>query len=212
MSLFNPLANIPPAAQQFLATHKHWAYIVLAVVLVGGGGYATGRYLTPPNTITTEKIHETVKTVVVTQTQVQVQKVYIHDVQKDQKLHQTVVETTKPDGTKTKTTTIDNDTATKTHDDDKTQETKTVYVDRVVEKLVDKFVEKKVLTQPGWRVGAGVGISVPVLIMGQSQVGIPGLKGTVIQVEADRRVVGPFFIGLFGNSQGTVGLTLSGVL
>lgn len=206
----NPFNTIAPAAKDFVENHRHWIYLVLAAILLAGGGFAVGRYLTPPATITTEKVHEVTKDVVVTKTEIQIQKVYIHDSEKQEKIHRVVAETTATDGSKTKTTTEDIGVDTVVHDN--THDTEVKYVDRVVEKYVDRIVEKKtqVLKTNDWRIAAGAGIAIP-YFLGQGSPGIPGLQGAVINVEADRRIIGPFWMGLQGNSQGVVGLNLSAV-
>jgi len=194
---------------QASASNK-WVWVTLLVVGMFGGGYATGRYLAPPNTIVTEKIKEVEKVVLVEKlkTEVQVVKVYIKD--QTEKIHRVVVEGIDPPGCKSKTTTEDINIDSVVREN--TNSTEIKYVDRVVEKYIDRIVEKEkqVLKTADWRVAGGVGVSIP-YFLGQASPGVPGLNGAVIQLELDRRVIGPFYLGLFGNTQGVVGLNLSGI-
>jgi hypothetical protein len=127
-----------------------------------------------------------------------------------EKKHEHVETTTTkaPDGTTTTKTTDDTDTNTGTNEttntDSTVTRTETKYVDRIVER------EKKVLQQPDWRAYVGAGVAIPTFL-GQQQIGVPGLQGFVIQAGVDRRIIGPFWMGLFGNTQGTLGLNLSAV-
>lgn len=189
---------------------KRLGIYVVAVVLIFGAGTATGHWVTPPRTVVTEKVKEVEKQVVVVQTKTEIKTVYVHDKTQAEKVHRVVAETTNKDGTSTKTTTEDINVDTVVHDNTNTNTETVKYVDRIIEKQVEKFTEKKVLNAPDWRVAAGVGIAIPTFL-GHEQVGIPGLQGAVIQVELDRRIIGPFFLGAWANSQGTLGLNISGV-
>jgi hypothetical protein len=188
---------------------KGLIYVVIGALLAGGG-FATGRWASPPTTIVTEKIKEVEKVVVVEHLVTEVKIVRVKDKAVAEKVHRVVVENTKPDGEKTKTVTEDINTDTVIHDNTNTNTVE--YRDRVVEKFVDRIIEKekRVLNRPDWRVAAGVGVAIPTFL-GKEQVGVPGLQGAVIQLEVDRKILGPFFLGVWGNTQGTVGLNLSGV-
>ncbi len=188
--------------------------IVLAAVVGVGlfvAGYSTGRYALPAKVVITEKVHEVIveKQVVVIQTKTEIQVVKVHDAQVDQKVHRVVAETTNKDGSTTKTTTEDINIDSVVHDHDQTNSTEIKYVDRIVEKWQDKIVEKVTtkLSQPDWSVYAGAGVSIP-HYLGAGDIGVPGLQGFVIQAGVDRRILGPFWMGLFGNTQGVVGLNL----
>ncbi len=204
MSVFNTAAD---KARSFFADNKHlWVLVLLAVALFGGG-MATGRYMLPPQTIVTEKIHEVTKIQVVEKIKTEIQIVKVHDAQTQQKIHRTVVESKKPDGEATKTTTEDINVDSVVHDN--THDTEIKYVDRVVEKWQERIVEKekRVLSQPDWSVYAGVGVDIP-YYLGQGQHGIPGLQGFVVQAGIDRRILGPFWLGIFGNTEGVAGVNL----
>lgn len=184
--------------------------LVLVAVVLFGGGFVTGRWAAPPQTVVTEKVKEVVKDRIVekVKTEVQVVKVYLEN--KNEKIHRVVAEERRPDGTEIKTTTESIGIETVVHEN--TNSTEIKYVDKIVEKFIDRIVEKEKLTlkQPDWHVAAGVGVAIP-YFLGQGSPGVPGLSGAVINAEVGRRVVGPFWIGIHGNTQGVVGLNLSGV-
>jgi hypothetical protein len=210
----NPFKNLGPKAQQLLGDNKHWLSLILIAVALFGGGMAVGRYTLPAKVVTTEKVHEVVKDriVEVVKTEVRVVEVKIHDSKQAEKVHRVTVEGIDPPGCKSKTVTEDINIDTVVHDNTNTNSTEIKYVDRVVEKWQDRIVEKTktVLNQPNWRVAAGAGVAIP-YFLGQGSPGVPGLQGAVINVEADRRIIGPFWLGIHGNTQGVVGLNLSGV-
>jgi hypothetical protein len=74
-----------------------------------------------------------------------------------------------------------------------------VYLDRTVEKVVQRTSEK-----PQWRLSALAGVSVPVVLHG-------GFEGRwwVAGAAAERRVVGPLWLGLWGLSSGQGGVKAS---
>ena len=123
--------------------------------------------------------------------------------------HRTWVVTKTPDGTVTKT-------GTETTEVDATKKTvevqiKTVYVDKFIDREVVKteYKEKVVKNQPNWLVHAGAGVSIPTFL-GKPQMGVPGLQGAVIEADVSRKVFGPFYLGLSANTQGYIGLNLTG--
>lgn len=199
----------------FIKSNK-LVWVVLGAIAVFGGGFSVGRFFTPPQTIVTEKVREVVVEKVVekikTEVKIEVVKVYLKN--EAQKIHRVVAEEKRPDGTEIKTTTEDIGVTTVINENTNSNTVEIRYVDRVVEKwqekIVEKIVEKNVLRQPDWRVAAGLGVSVP-NFLGQAEIGIPGMRGTVVNVELDRRIAGPFWLGLHGNTQGVVGLNLGAV-
>lgn len=186
---------------------KKYLYTFLAAVALFCGGYAFGQFAQPAKVITKEKVVTKEVEKVVYQDRVVEKKVYVY-VEKKKEHTETVTEK-RPDGTVITKEVTDTHTDSNTSENtDKTEE-KVVYKDRVVyqEKIVEKIREARKLD---WRVGAGVGVSIPYYLQG-TEIGVPMLRGAVIQVEVDRRIIGPVFVGLFGNSQGTVGLNISGI-
>lgn len=182
-------------------------WLVLGGVLLFVAGAFVGHSMVPPKTLVTEKLKEVQVDKVVVQTKTDVKIVKIHDSQQDQKIHRTIVEGINPPGCRSKTTTEDINVDTVVHDN--THDVEVRYVDKVVEKWQDRIVEKEklVLNQPNWSVYAGLGLDIA-SVLGQGQHGIPGMNGIVVQAGVDRRIIGPFYIGIFGNTEGVVGLNL----
>lgn len=188
---------------------KEWVhYIAIALVCLGIGG-VTGFYGKPVEFREVVKTEYKDKIVYQEKTlsQAELDRLVEEAVKKRTKRTWTVTKT--PDGTVVKT-------GEETTEVDKTKKevevrTEIVYRDVIKTEVVTKteYKEKIVKNQPNWIVSAGVGVSIP-KFMGKPEIGIPGLQGAVIQAEIGRRVVGPFYLGLTGNSQGVVGLNLSG--
>lgn len=181
------------------AISNRYVQLVLVAILLAGGGYAFGRYGQPAKIIEKEKIVEKI----VYQDKI-VEKIVKVMVQ-DKNRHTETTTTKSPDGTTVTKIITDTKTDTKTDTSDNKTEEKVVYKDRIVEK--EKIVEA---SKPGWRVGAGIGLSIPSTFLGEPQIGVPGLRGAVVEIGVDRRVIGPLWVGLHGNTQGTVTLGLSG--
>lgn len=186
-----------------------WLLVVLVAILAFAGGSATG-FFGKPAEIREKRVEvEKEKLVYVEKTLSQEELNRLVDEAVKKKTHKTWVVTKKPDGTVVKT-------GTETTETDSTKkevvvETKIVYVDKFIDRIVEKRVEveKIVKNQPNWLVHAGVGAAVPTLL-GKPELGVPGLRGAVIEAGVARKVVGPFYLGLYGNTQGTVGLNLTG--
>lgn len=185
---------------------NRWVQLGLVAVFLFAAGYGTGRFGQPSRVVEKERVVEKLVDKIVYQDKVVEKVVYV---KAEAKHRRTETRTeTKPDGTKVEVKVTDTKTDTKTDAKlDKTEE-KIVYLDRVVERVVEKekLVESKKID---WLVHAGAGLSIPTFL-GKPQVGIPGLKGAVIEAGVDRRIIGPLFLGVFGDSQGTVGLRVTG--
>lgn len=158
--------------------------IVAAVIIVALSGYAFGRYFQPPEVEIKEVVVE--KEVVRTEIQVVEKKVYVKATNVNTKTETTVVKA--PDGTETTKTVV---TDKSTVNEASTQE---VAVEEVAEKTIDRAVEKIVFTEVRknyhLRVDAGVGARfvnelTPVLQLG---------------IGFERRIVGPFFGGVWANT------------
>lgn len=197
----NPFAGLGAKLSGF---NKSWLWLILVALALFGGGIAVGRFTLPAKVVITEKVKEVVVEKVVekvkVETEVKVVKVYLKN--EAQKIHRTVEE--KPDGTKVTTEDINIDSVVKENTD--THSTEIKFVDRVVEKWQEKIVEKTktVLNQPNWSVFAGAGVNIPCML-GTPQPGVPGMACAVVQAGAERRVVGPFWLGVNGSTQGDVG-------
>jgi hypothetical protein len=171
------------------------------------GGLFVGRMGNPEKIVFKDRIEEVIVEKIVIQEHVVEKKVYVQA--KKEKTRKETTTTKAPDGTETTKTVEETHTDTDTHEnEDKTTE-RIVYQEKIVERIVER--EKLVLSsQPDWRIAAGAGVSIPTTFLGKSEIGVPGLRGAVIQLEIDRRIIGPFSMGVFGNTQGVVGLTISG--
>lgn len=186
---------------QWLNNNKVKVLKVLAILLLLPIGITIGRYAWGPKV--NEKVVEKEVVRTVYQDRI-VEKVVYKQVEK-KKERTEITETHNPDGTKVVKTITDTDTDTNTDINKDRHEEKVVT--QVIEKVVEK--EKIIKTLPDWRVGVGVGYAIPTAL-GQPEIGVPGLKGAVIQAELDRRIIGTFALGVFGNTQGVAGLTFSG--
>jgi len=166
---------------------KYWKYLAMMALLLIG--LFVGRYSAPkPSVQIQEKVVTQVQKVVDEQmVQAEVDK-RVAEFQKNFKTHTVTVVVTKPNGTKLQKTTTDVQDIEKS----KTQEqkvvtqvvTKTEYVDRIVEKQVDVKVESP---RPDWLLGVQVGGNVS---------GITSLPDLHVAAEVDRRIFGPFYLGL----------------
>lgn len=193
----------------FWEKHKNWLPKTLGCLALVALGYGFGRYAQPAKVVTTEKVVTVEKQVVVTQikTEVQIAKVYLKN--SDEKIHRVTTETKKPDGSDVKTVSEDINIDSVVHENNTQTEIK--YVDKIVEKEVVKTVDKEKLVyrdSANWRLGANVGYSIPHLL-DNAGVGVAGLNGLVLGAQVDRKVLGPIYLGVFGNTQGTVGLAVS---
>jgi hypothetical protein len=197
----NPLT----AAWNWLKAHPRLrAAIVLVLVFMLGFGSAF--YAHPAKVVEKEKIVEHTKVQIQYQDRIVEKKVYVQVEKKHE--HTETVQTKKPDGTVVTLTKQDADTNTGTNETTDSTATHTLtevkYVDRIVEK------EKLVLRQPDWRVMVGVGYAFATLA-GQPEIGLPSMHGLVVQAGADRRILGPVFVGVSLNTQGTAFVNLSAV-
>lgn len=170
--------------KQFVQENKGTIIKAVVVLVLLVGAFATGRYTVAPKTVTLTKT-ETVEKIV-TQTQIQYveKKIYVTKEQKDVQTTTTVVKA--PDGTETTTTTTSDKTKIDTaSSQEASSQTVTVqYVDKLVEVEKLKIVEAR----KDWHMSLSVGG------------GARFIGGTVPQVvfgfQAERRIVGPFFMGL----------------
>lgn len=160
-------------------------------------GFALGRFTNKPKvvekTVTQEKI--------VYQDRIVEHKVYV--ISETKKEHKVTEIVKKPDGSTTTIITQD----TNTDKDTKADTNKTQTEQKNETLLVTK--EKTTDAYPNWRIGAGAGVSVPLLLGQAPEIGIPGMKGSYLELELDRRLGGPVWLGIRGSTLGNVGLNLS---
>lgn len=166
---------------------KHWR--IFAVVILLAGAFIGGRYTAQGRVQYVEKEKIVEKQIIVAGKDTRTIEY------RDRIITRVVVK--KPDGTVTETT-VDKDAG---HSDKNEHETKTVTIEKIVER--EKIVK---VGPPDWRVGILVGATatkwdkLPTL-------GTPYLA---VGVEVDRRIIGPFSLGVWGLSSGAAGVAISG--
>jgi len=194
---------------------KRYAILAgLALVLVGGG-YAAGRYAAPEKVVVTEKIKEVEKVVVVKEVETDKVIAAIQNIsqQKNVKTKKVTVKT--PDGTVTTTTETEDktktDSQTKTTEEEHKKETETKVVEKIVEKEVTKLVER---SRPNWRLHIDTGTDLaaalgrtPAYTLLPSDSDL--LKYMVVGIGVEHRFLGPLSAGVWANSRGMGGLSLS---
>lgn len=165
-------------------TYKTVAKYVLIVALLGGS-FAAGRYTLAPKTIEVVKTVEVTKEVVKTVIQVVEKKVYVRGETRD--VVREVVVIRSPDGTET--TKITETDKTKTTEassqESSSMATSVVYRDREV--FVDRL--KIVANEKDWHLGINVGA-------GARFIGAPLVPQLTFGARIERRIAGPFFVGL----------------
>jgi len=151
-------------------------YKVLIIIAVGATGVAVGRFTVPERVKIETKTVEVVKTITV------------KDTTKDKKVHKetTIVEVTKPDGTK--------ETTTKVVLDSDLKKDTTTHTNVSDSKSAD---DKSETTKTGSRLNISVLAGAPV--------SLHGLGNFVYGVHVSRDLLGPISVGLFGLSDGVVG-------
>lgn len=189
--------------KSFVFKHKD-TFVKLGVpVLVGVTAFAVGRYLTPDKVVVTEKVKvvevEKTKWVEKVVEKAVVQKVYVEN--SNTRVHRETTETDKPDGSKEKKVTEDIGI------DRTVNNTEIKWVDRVVEKVIEKEVmkyqdrEKVVLKESNkaqWMITANVGVDKFSLT-----------PNVVFGGEVHKRIVGPVWGGVWYMSNGSFGLNAS---
>ena len=185
----------------FLYNHRKQIAGFIGVLLLCGLSFALGRFNQEETVRVEERVVEKVVEKIV---EVEVEKIVEKKVFVDNtKTRTKVVVVEAPDGTKTSTTDVAVDTDVK-NESEKAEE-RVVYVDR--EKIVEVEVEKKVETSqtlPDWRIGALVGANP--LDMWSKQAVVFG--DLALGAEVQRRIVGPVYGGVWGTTQGAVGVSV----
>lgn len=174
----------------------------VAVLLLMGGSYAVGRYMTPPDVKEVvkvevqEKIVTVEKQVVVTQDRI----VYVEKKNNNVKTETTVV--TNPDGSST-THTVTTDTSTTDIASSRETDTTATKEKEVAVEKSEKIDQERIVTsaKPQWRLG------------GRVEGGVLFLRPIVpvlsVGLQAERRIIGPFFMGLSATVD--MGVSLAGV-
>lgn len=189
----------------YLWSQRRKIAIGLGLLLLCGFFFGLGRLMASERVEYRERLK--VMTVVKERLVFKEKELTINDYEKTKtgKTTKKVVEIDRPDGTKEKTI------EETTEDTEIEKQVEIRYVDRVVEKQVDvvKEVEKEVVKivekpLPDWRISPMVGLSVPGLL----QDGLSD-RQLVFGIEGQRRIAGPLSGGVWGLSNGAVGVSLS---
>ena len=165
---------------------KGWPYLAILVVGVGIGWYVK------PDQVRVEektKIVEVVKEVVVTQEKVRVEVVHVKDTTVVERWHREKTEEKKPDGTVITKEVEDRNIDTLVKEKENSETVKVVEVVKEVVVNLDVVVEKviePVLHQ--WAVGLLVGVA--------PRFDNPASTPIMLGVSAERRILGPFLLGL----------------
>lgn len=195
--------EVESEVKTFASSHKRLVAEIVGALLLLLLGIGIGHFKPVVQTKTVTVTKTEVQTKVEYKDRVQVQKVYVQSEKKHEHTETTTVK--KPDGTVETKIVQDENTTEDTH----VNTTKDEHQESTSTQTVKQDVTQKTLTlaQPNWSVYAGAGIDVTTFL-GQSQNGIPGMKGFVIQAGVDRRIAGPVWMGLFGNTEGVAGLNV----
>lgn len=191
--------------KEFFAQHRNKILTGAAFLAMLVLAYATGRYLQPANVVEKEKVVTRVEIQEKIVEKVVEKKVYVEVEAKV--VHKETTTVKGKDGTET-TKTVE-DTKSDTHKNGEDTKTADKVVERVVEKVVIKEVEKIVTAaKPNWRLGPMVGVDLRTALGGPPQL-IPQLGPMVIGVQVERRVLGPISLGVYGQTSGVVGASLT---
>jgi hypothetical protein len=190
-----------------------YKYVIVGVVAIGlfAGGYLSGRYITPPNTIVTEKVKEVEKQVVVTQTKTEIKVVTIKEKTKKVTTHEQTV--TKPDGTVVASKDTVEDEHVDTHSGTSVDSLNNTVAVKEVVKEVEKT--KVVFRNNQWLVGASLNYN---LVSGYqngflNKASIDHAASVVLS--ANRKILGPLYVGGWASARNTanpdlqVGLSVS---
>jgi hypothetical protein len=195
---------------------KHTLILVGVAILLAGGGFAAGRFATPPRTVVTEKtvVQIVEKQVVVTQTKTEVQIVKVKDVAKNVAVDTHIVKN--KDGSETIDTHTRDLSQTKTTVDANTSKvTNTTATKDLSEKIDQSKVTVTTYAKPNWSLSLQPGFDIAgALGKGDPYSIFPGavnglsLKHVVLGVSVDHRLFGPLHTGIWANSAGAGGLIL----
>jgi hypothetical protein len=182
--------------------NKYILALALGSVSLLAIGYGAGRYTTPEKVVETEKLKvvEVEKQVVVVQKEVEVKIVRVVEEKKD-RVTTTTTETGK-DGT-SKTTIIEKE-KTDTHVAEGSASTGKESSSSTTEKAkeVVKEVVKVVENLPEWNFGAGVGLELNTSILS-------GKLTPYGIFSVEKRIIGSFYGGAWGTTNGALGLGVS---
>lgn len=177
------------AIKAFVVKYKT-PLLCLAAVAIVAAAFLIGRSSAPTQTIETVKTVEVEKVVTVTEVQVVEKKIYVKDEARD--VRRETVTVTQPDGTTIVKEVVEDKTKTKESGTESSSMASSTFTSD--EKSASTETLKVVTNaKPDWhlqiRGGAGALIQSPFSVTGDVGIGI------------ERRIVGPFFLGAYGNVQ-----------
>jgi len=177
------MSNFTEKLKEFAG--KSWPYLVVGLVALLSGA-AIGWALKPDVVRVEERVKtvEVEKQVVVVQESVRVEVVKVKDTQVVERWHRE--KTQSPDGTIKEVE--DKNIDTLVHEKENNVEVKVVEVEKqvVVEKTLTKTIKIDPVL-PNWHIGVTGGVQIPVIL-------------PVVGVEVERRIAGPFWLGVYGNA------------
>ena len=193
--------------------------IILAAVLLVGGGYAAGRHSAPAKVVTQEKVVTQVDTQTILNEIANLKQsiAQLQTVAQQKDVHTVRVIERDPNGvTKTTVTTddhskTDTSTETQTHTADQVQtqaktDTQTKQTEEKTVTVINKAEAPWSLSlQPGFNFAQALGSGSPYSLLPTSN---PYLKYGTIGLSVEHRFVGPLSLGLWANTNGAGGLTL----
>jgi hypothetical protein len=167
-----------------------------------GGSYAVGRYMTPPDVKEVVKVEVQEKIVEVEKQVVVVQDRIVYLEKKNNNIKTETTTTTNPDGSST-THTVTTDTSTT--DIASSRETDTTATKETTKEVARESSTEKTVevssAKPQWRLGGR--LEGGALLLG------PVVPVVSVGIQAERRIIGPFFMGLSATVD--MGVSLAGV-
>lgn len=169
-------------------TWRHYVAVAGAALALAAGGYAFGRYAAPDKVVTVNHTVDRVVTDTTALEQVKALTAQLESVKRD--THSETKTVTLPDGEKETTTVVDThtDSETATHSDVDTTHAETTHAETTHDVTQTKTDQRD---RPSWFVSAGLGVP---LALKAPYAGTP-----VVLVNASKRILGPFSVGLWGS-------------
>lgn len=175
-----------PTWKQYLL--KAMPYLAMLVIGVGIGWWAKPDVVRIEEKIKTIEIE---KQVVVTQEKVRVEVVKVKDVQVVERWHREKTEEKRPDGTVITKEVEDRNIDSKMVEKENNVQVKVVEVEKQVIVEREKQVERKIEpVLPQWHLGVLAGVA--------PRFDVPTETSAIVGVEAERRIVGPIWLGAWG--------------
>lgn len=189
--------------KQWFSNNGVWLLICLVCLVCG---FAMGGYMNQGQVKIEEKIKvvEVEKQVVVEKEKVRIEIVKVKDTQIVERWRREKNEEKRPDGTVLTKEVEEKNIDTVVHEKSNSTEVKVVKVEKQVVVEREKIVEKKIEPiLPQWHLGVLGGVSPQILP-------VPGINSYLVGGEVERRIVGPFFLGVWGMGS-TTGQGMGGI-